>query len=408
MKVVFLNPSGQLGGAERVLLDMVGSLRRANPELQLHLVLGEEGPLVSMARAEGAKVTVVPYPHALAQLGDAAVRGPAGDRISRWTLARQLVGAVPSMVGYLRTLRQVLRRIGPDIIHTNGFKMHVLGVWTRPRNVPVIWHIHDYVSSRVVMSRLLRRHAGQCAAAVANSRSVEDDLRRVCGPGLALYTIYNGIDLEEFSPEGPVLDLDARAGLAPAPAGTVRVGLVATLGRWKGHAVFLRALAQLPPGLPIRAYVVGGALYQTGGSQYSLESLRTMTRQLGIEDRVGFTGFVLKPAAAMRALDIVVHASTEPEPFGLVIVEAMAAGRALIASRAGGSAELFEDGADALGCPPGDVDSLAHAMERLINDPELRTRLAHTGRATAEQRFGRARLATELLPIYRRVLDEAS
>ena len=73
--------------------------------------------------------------------------------------------------------------------------------------------------------------------------------------------------------------------------------------------------------------MIGGTLYQTEGSQYDLEDLRRLAANLGLEGRVGFTGFVDEPAAAMRALDVVVHASTQPEPFGLVIAEAMAGGR---------------------------------------------------------------------------------
>ena len=111
-----------------------------------------------------------------------------------------------------------------------------------------------------------------------------------------------------FSPDGDRLDLDTRSGL-PAPAeGVVRVGLVATFARWKGHHVFLEAIARLPPSLNVRAYVIGGAVYETGNSQVSIEELRQASARLGLTDRVGFTGVVEDPAPAIRALDVVVHA----------------------------------------------------------------------------------------------------
>ena len=106
----------------------------------------------------------------------------------------------------------------------------------------------------------------------------------------------------------------------------------------------------------LRAYVIGDALYQTDGSQYTIEELRPACRSERLGDRVGFTGFVDGADEAMRALDIVVHASTEPEPFGLVIAEAMACGRAVIVSDAGGAREIFTPGIDALAHPPGDSD----------------------------------------------------
>jgi glycosyltransferase involved in cell wall biosynthesis len=102
----------------------------------------------------------------------------------------------------------------------------------------------------------------------------------------------------------------------------------------------------------------------------------------------------------MRALDIVVHASTEPEPFGRVIGEAMACGRAVIASRAAGATELIAAGIDALVYEPGDAAALAERIAILANNAELRTDLGRAGRIAAERRFDRARLARELIPIY--------
>jgi glycosyltransferase involved in cell wall biosynthesis len=388
-----------------MLFDILSSLRKREPDWDLHLIVSDYGPLVSRARDLGVSTTVVSFPPALARLGDAGVHGFARDRTPRVGLMGRMLAASPETCTYISQLRQALTSIAPDVIHTNGFKMHILGTWARPKGVPVVWHIHDYVSSRPVMSRMLRSHVRSCAAIVTNSKSVAEDVRKVCGSRVPITAVYNGIDVVRFSPDGPVADLDALAGLPPAAPGTVRVGLVATLGRWKGHTVFLRALSMLPWSLPMRGYVVGGGLYTTSGSQESLEHLRDLTEMYGLSDRVGFTGFVEEPATAMRALDVVVHASTQPEPFGLVIAEAIACGRALAASQAGGSAELFTNEVEALGHPPGDPARLAACLERLISDADLRQRLGRKGREAAVERFDRTRLALELSPIYRQVVS---
>jgi glycosyltransferase involved in cell wall biosynthesis len=165
--------------------------------------------------------------------------------------------------------------------------------------------------------------------------------------------------------------------------------------------VFLRAIAALPRELPVRAYVVGGGIYRTAGSEVRTEDLLRQAAKLGIAERVGFTGYAEDPASAMRALDVVVHASTQPEPFGLVIAEAMACGRAVVASAAGGAGEIVTPGHDALAVAPGDVDGLAEAIRRLALDPVLRDRLGRAGRETAVRRFDRARLAAEVAPLYR-------
>ena len=193
------------------------------------------------------------------------------------------------------------------------------------------------------------------------------------------------------------------------------MGLLATLAHWKGHEVFLRALSLVSSKLRVRGYVIGDALYQTEGSQTSLDELRTIAQRLGLADRVGFTGFVEDSAAAMRALDIVVHASTQPEPFGLVIVEGMACGRPVIVSEAGGAAELMNSNGKAafephsviaLGHPPGDAEQLAERITQLASSPELRARLGAAGRVSAEQRFNRERMAQKLIPVYERVSSQ--
>lgn len=406
MKIVYLNPSGQLGGAESALLDLMASIRAAEPEWSLYLIAGADGPLATCAESIGVRATVLRFPDALARLGDAGTGGPAGSRVGRTILMMKSLHAAPSVIRYTGELRRELRRIEPDLLHTNGFKMHVLGARARPeRSVPVIWHIRDYVSCRPLMAHLMRRHVGGCAAVVTNSRSVAKDVGAVCGDALKIYPVLDAIDLEKFSPTGNILDLDEAAGLPVAEEGTIRVGLLATMARWKGHETFLNALARLPSILNVRGYVIGGALYQTEGSQHNVEELRSLADRLGLGSKVGFTGFVENSASAMRALDVVVHASTEPEPFGLVIAEAMACGRALVASEAGGAAEIITKGVNALGHDPGDVEGLANCITRLAMDRDLRARLGKAGRVTAEREFDRARLATELIPIYHEALS---
>ena len=104
-------------------------------------------------------------------------------------------------------------------------------------------------------------------------------------PDLPVTPIYNAIDLDRFSAGGTTLDLDALIGLPPAAPGTIRVGLVATFARWKGHKVFLQALARLPPEVPVRGYIIGGPIYQTNGSQWSRQELEQETCTLGLQGK---------------------------------------------------------------------------------------------------------------------------
>ena len=398
MRIVYLSASGQLGGAERSLLDVLQSMRRTEPEWSLHLVSARPGPLVARAEALGVAVEVLSMPRSVATLGDSV--GYESRLHAAGVLIRGTRSAT-ALVSYGRQLGAVLHRLHPDVVHTNGYKMHMMGAWKRPRRAALIWHLHDYVSTRSLMSLGVRVFSRRCDAGIAVSQSVAEDILPFWHGRAPVVVVLNGVDLQVFRPEGAAADLDALSGLAPAPAGVVRVGLVATMGRFKGHDVFLRALARVSRSVPVRGYIVGGSLYETRGSEQSMDTLRDMASALGVADRVGFTGFVAAPADAMRALDIVVHASTGPEPFGLVIAEGMACGRAVITSGAGGAGEIVNPELDVLVHAPGDDQQLAAAIERLVADPALRARIAATARRHAVARFDRDRLGQALTPIYR-------
>jgi len=397
VRIVYLSGSGQLGGAERCLLDVMQSLRAAEPTWTLTLLSARGGPLVDGARKMGFATQVVAIPEGVARLGDSTATGHVTRLVG---LGIRAAGSLKSLEGYRRTLRRVLAELQPDVVHTNGYKMHIMGTWSRPSNSALVWHLHDYVSTRPLMAQAIKVLSNRCDAGIAVSASVAADAARMWRGRTPVRVVFNAVDLQVFTPVGRQANLDALAGLTAPPPGTVRVGLVATLGRFKGHDVFLRAVARLPRSLPVRAYVVSGSLYETKGSEFSLEALRALAAELGIGDRVAFTGFVADAASAMRALDVVVHATAVKEPFGLVIAEGMACGRAVIASAAGGAAEIVRPEVDALTHEPGDVAGLALAIERLVLDESLRTRLGAAGRKSAEERFDRNRLGAEVAPIY--------
>jgi glycosyltransferase involved in cell wall biosynthesis len=280
-------------------------------------------------------------------------------------------------------------------------KAHVAAALIKPAGVRLVWHLHDYVRNRPVSMRLLRPLVSRTDAIVANSDSVLADARAALGPAATLTRIYNAVDGLRFSPEGPRLPLAEQSGL-PSDDGLVRIGLVATFARWKGHDVFLDAVARLAGRFPIRAYVIGGAVYETAGSQWSRQELAAMVQQRGLSAIVGLSGHTDDVPAALRSLDIVVHASTEPEPFGMVIAEGMTAQRAVVAACGGGATELFDDGRTALGYAPGDGEALAGRLAELIQDRAGRDRLASSARHAALDRFSPERMAASFREVYAR------
>lgn len=354
VRVAFLSHSAARSGAEL----LVGRLAAAATRIEPIVVLGEHGPLERVLADAGVRCVVVPV--------DATVRDHSVGASS---------GAAAKAVSTLRTTRalaRTLRDLRVDVVYTHSAKAHVYGgLAGRLARIPVVAHAHDVVgsdgSSRA-NALLLRAALGVLPRSViANSRTTAASLGRAVR---AAAVIGCPVAVPETAPD--------RVGTQPT------IGMVGRITPWKGQDVVLRAFAAARSaglGTDARLRLVGAPLF---GSDDAYErSLRRLAADLGIDDVVDFRGHRDDVAAEIAACDVVVHASTRPEPFGQVVVEAMALGRAVIAADAGGPAEIVTDGEDGVLVPPSDVDALASAMARLLTDQEARGRLAGNGRRSA-------------------------
>jgi glycosyltransferase involved in cell wall biosynthesis len=395
-RICFVSTLGELGGAEVCLLDMIEVLKKRHPDWRAALIVPSDGSLAFRARELDIQVETVPYPASLARIGDSQFRRSTRSTNS-FALAAGLISALPAFVSYRSSLRRTLRSFAPDVIYANGFKAQIFSAMVRPRSSRLVWHTHDYVSSRPIVARFFRGYARRSDRLIANSKSVAEDIRSILGSDSvpSVDVIYNAVDLNRFSPRGERLDLDRLSGLNPAPFGCLRIALVATMAWWKGHRTYLEAISRLRD-LPVRGYLIGGPIYRTGGSENSLAELRDEATKLGISDCMGFTGFIPDIASALRSVDIVVHGSTRPEPFGRALIEAMACGKPVITTGLGGSAEVISAGPGTLKFWPGEADDLAKAISTLVRNPSLRKSMGESAHKTAVQHFGREQLAKNL------------
>jgi len=405
MRILFVNPVGSLGGAERSLLDMLRALKDEDHELELYLLLLAPGPLEAQARALGVEVEVLALPALLRGMGEASLspRGVARLLFGRAAFARE-------GVAFARRFRKSVARVRPDVVHTNGMKAHMLA-GLLSRDLPGVLHVRDFLAERRFSRRLFAFMQRPRLMVVANSQAVARDAAKQM-PRAAVRTVYNAIDLAHFCPgPGDRAWLAGLAGAEPPPPHAVCFGMVATYARWKGQALFLQAAAHLVrerPELPVRFYVVGGPVYSTNGSQFELGELMLLRRQLGLEEHVAFAPFQADVAPVYRALDVLVNPSTRPEPFGRSIVEAMATHCSVIVANNGGALELFSDGVTALGFQTGDAVALAEQMARLASSAELRARLADAAYEQVAERFALQRLGGEIARVYAEVLGARS
>lgn len=386
MRLLFLNAVGAIGGAERSLLTMLESLRKLDSSIEISLVVGTEGALIEAAKKLGVRVFYLPLPQSINRVGDSGIRS----HFSKLKLLLKAGIALPQFFGYLQQLYTTIQTVQPDLIHSNSIKTHIL-LASLPRiQAPIVWHIHDFYGSRPLVAQILRWLGSSATGAIAVSNAVAQDTKRLLSH-LPIQVIYNAVSV------GSIRDRSTQDQ-------RVQIGLVATFARWKGHDVFLKAASQVVkqlPDFPIQFLIVGAPIYQTQGSQFTLLELQSEVDRLGLDRHVQFLGFQSEMADIYQSLDIVVHASTQPEPFGLVIAEAMAFGKAVIMANTGGAAELITPNEDAIALPPANVHALAQALIQLIQNPQQRQQLGENARRTAIARFNSDQLGAALLQVYR-------
>ncbi len=352
LKVVYLDHTAQLSGGEIALLRLLPHLDRVHP----HVVLAEDGPLVRSMHLAGISTEVFAF-------GEHA-RTLHRDEVARGALSPVVAG---STAAYVLRLAARLRRLRPDLVHTNSLKAGLYGsLAARLAGVPVIWHVRDRIAEDYMPRRaaqLIRWMTRYLPAAViTNSRSTMATLSASPSPRIphvVLPEVLSEVPHGQRVSDGPL-----------------RFGIVGRLAPWKGQDLFLRAFARAFPAGEERAVVVGAALF---GERDYAEKLPRMVQSLGIAERVELRGHRADVWEELSRMDVLVHSSVTPEPFGQVIIEAMAAGVPIIAAGAGGPAEILQPDVTGLLYERGDVAELAASMQRM-RDPALRERLSAAAR----------------------------
>jgi glycosyltransferase involved in cell wall biosynthesis len=363
-RVLVLATLARLGGAERSLLELVRRLRDA---LAFTIVLPEDGPLAAAAETAGAEVRIVPWPDALAELGE---RTRSGGRLV--ALAR-----AAATIGVLRIrLRAEIDRLAPDVVLTNGIKAHVLGALACDRtDAPLVWYAREGLEDRPLSRIALRLLGRRCAGVVAISRYVAGEFRPLVPGPASVHVVRNIVDPGRLHP-GMALPDDLRK-----ETGDVWLGVVGALTPLKGQDVFLDAAARVVERVPgVHFLIVGGEPYRTESRLGYAAALEKRVRALGLEGRVDLLGERDDAPAVIANLDVLVQPSRGPEGLGRTILEAMACAVPVIAVDRWGPREIVDDGETGLLVPPGDVAALADAMIRLGADPALRVRLGAAGR----------------------------
>jgi glycosyltransferase involved in cell wall biosynthesis len=371
--ILFLDQSGELGGAELCLADLAEFCRGRSAVL-----LFQEGPFAALLRAKEIPVMIAHLP------GLAA-------RVNKSAGVSAYLRAIPS-IGLL-VYRAMRFAKDFELLYANTAKALVVGAALAfLLRKKLCFHLHDLVNSQhfsALNRRLIVTLANRADAVVANSQATAEAYKSAGGKNRHLRVIYNGFRSFQIRPGTSRQVVGAERGTLGGNFPVV--GLFGRIAPWKGQHIFLKAMVELPG---VHGLVVGEALFTGEDRRYGQE-LRELAAQLKIADRIHFTGFRPDILPLLLLVDIVAHCSTSPEPFGRVIVEAMLAGRPVIATRAGGALEIVTDNQTGLLVEPGDSHALAEAIQRLLKNREFAAELGRAGKIDAEDRFRLDRILQE-------------
>lgn len=306
----------------------------------------------------------------------------------------------PATIGQLARLVRYARREGITAVHATEKAREALFAWTVARlsGAAVVIHLHVKVEAWFSAPTKWVMRRAECLLAISefvagSAVATGYDADRV---RVALNALAPQDGDESFDGDRPTAAAAVRAELGVEPP-TAIVSIVARMNPWKGHAQLFEAVASLPGRGDGVVVVVAGV---DDGSE---SELRAEVVDLGLADRVRFIGFDPNVRRIMLASDVYAMPSFE-EPFGLVYLEAMAAGTPVVALRTGGTPEVVVDGVTGLLSEPGDAAALAANLGRLLGDRDLAGRMGAAGRERVAAHFTQRRQAADVAAIYAELL----
>ncbi|OLE51166.1 MAG: hypothetical protein AUG51_24320 [Acidobacteria bacterium 13_1_20CM_3_53_8] len=368
MRILQINSARSIGGGERHLADLVTALSQRGHDV--YVALAPSSPIrVELSALLERNIFSVRMRNAL-------------DISSAQKLAR------------------FIKEHEIEIVHSHLARDYPLAAFAVRKNV----------DARLVLTRHLERplnnlHAfalKRVARVIAVSKSVERALRaQEIFPPYKIRHVPNGIDVEKFERAGHDFDREAYRRSLPTSA-RLLVGIVGELREHKGQEDFLRAAAQIALEIDSVDFLIVGE-DPSPDKRYGAH-LMHLIKELGLQRRVHFLGWREDVPELLHALDLFIS-SSRIEPFGLVMVEALACGLAVVATKTGGAQEIIEDGETGRLVPVADVEALAKAARELLEDALERKRLGENARSAARERFNLARMVTATEQIYREALD---
>jgi glycosyltransferase involved in cell wall biosynthesis len=359
----------------------------------------------------GVERGTVEITRAIVEAGGNALVASAGGRMARAVergggrhLTLPLATKNPLTIGRnAAALAGIIRAEGVAIVHARS-RAPAWSAWLACRRTGAhfVTTYHGTYGEDLPFKRHYNAVMAKGERVIVASRFIADlvmDRHRIDPERIRL--IPRGVDMTAFDPDAVSGDRIVRLERAwRIPDGDAVVLLPGRLARWKGQAVLIDALARME-----RRDVVAVLVGSDQGRRHYSAQLVGRAESLGVADRLRLAGECDDMPAALMLADVVVHASTEPEAFGRVVIEAQAMGRPVIAADLGGPVETVEHGVTGWRVPPGDADALAAAIARALTLADGgRAELAHRARAAVQRGYTVSAMQAATLAVYDELL----
>jgi glycosyltransferase involved in cell wall biosynthesis len=303
----------------------------------------------------------------------------------------------------VRQLVRLIRKRNIALVHTNTNTILASPFAARLTRVPHIWSIHELMVEPATVRGALHYMIPRFSTRVVTvSQAVREHMLKDAAKFADRFTFVRGaIDVEPF------LNAEGRARVR-AEWGVrddeVLIGMAGRVTRWKGQSIFVQAAKLIAERHPEAKFAAVGGVFDT--EKFYMDRFRKEVQEAGLENKLIINDFRADMPDVFAAFDILVLPSILPEPFGLVVIEAMASGKPVVATAPGGPSETVVDGETGFLVPPSEASAIARALEVLLADPQKRMSMGEAGRRRAREVFSLPRYVTEFEELYDAVLKE--
>lgn len=367
MNILALHVVSDMYGSSKVLLQAVTALKQKGHKVCV--VVSEEGPLTTALQKAGIQTKIIRL----------------GILRRRYFNFFGIINRAVVLTRAFFALKKLCKAQQIDIIYTNTAPVVVGGLLAKFTGIKNVWHLHEILEKESFMHRFFGKLINATASKViVVSNAVYNNWAGVIDKS-KMVTVYNGYSADNLVPASdvaPITHLREHLGIT---ANTVLVGMVGRINNIKGQPYFIQiAAAAKAAGLNCHFVMIGDAYT---GYEYLYKTLEQQIQNLGVQDMVTNLYYQPNAASLIQDLDIFVLPSIKPDSFPVVVLEAMAAGKPVLATAQGGVLEQIDDCVTGFLVPINDATTATEKLGVLVNSSFIRTKMGEAGKQKLESQF---------------------